>query len=85
MIDYLEMYVILEDKSKTIETTLEFSKDVKDAIEVSVRVVYNLPALVIVWWIQLKIPALMINQVVNYYGIFNMKNRILMVNYFIKS
>jgi hypothetical protein len=26
-------------KSRTIETTLEFSKDVRDAIEVSVRVV----------------------------------------------
>jgi predicted O-methyltransferase YrrM len=40
MIDYLE-YVRNSGKykSKTIETTLEFSKDVKDAIEVSVRVV----------------------------------------------
>ncbi len=40
MIDYLE-YVrdSGKDKSKTIETTLEFSKDIRDAIEVSVRVV----------------------------------------------
>ena len=39
MMDYLE-YVRNSGKykSKTIETTLEFSKDVKDAIEVSVRV-----------------------------------------------
>jgi predicted O-methyltransferase YrrM len=39
MMDYLE-YVRNPGKykSKTIETTLEFSKDVKDAIEVSVRV-----------------------------------------------
>jgi len=39
MIDYLE-YVRNSGKykSKTIETTLEYSKDVRDAIEVSVRV-----------------------------------------------
>jgi predicted O-methyltransferase YrrM len=39
MIDYLE-YVRNSEKykSKTIETTLEYSKDVRDAIEVSVRV-----------------------------------------------
>jgi predicted O-methyltransferase YrrM len=39
MMDYLE-YVRNSGKykSKTIETTLEFSKDVKDAMEVSVRV-----------------------------------------------
>jgi predicted O-methyltransferase YrrM len=40
MMDYLE-YVRNSGKykSKTIETTLEFSKDVRDAIEVSIRVV----------------------------------------------
>ena len=41
MMDYLE-YVRISGKyrkSKTIETTLEFSKDVRDAIEVSIRVV----------------------------------------------
>jgi len=39
MIDYLE-YVRKSGnyKSKTIETTLEYSKDVRDAIEVSIRV-----------------------------------------------
>src|SRR3954452_2592407 len=39
MIDYLE-YVRNSGKynSKTVETTLEYSKDVRDAIEVSVRV-----------------------------------------------
>jgi predicted O-methyltransferase YrrM len=40
MMDYLE-YVRNSGKykSKTIETTLEFSKDVRDAIEVSIRVI----------------------------------------------
>jgi hypothetical protein len=40
MIDYLE-YVRNSGKynSKTIETTLEFSKDINDAMEVSNRVV----------------------------------------------
>ena len=40
MIDYLE-YVRISGKykSKTIETILEFSKDIKDAIESSFRVV----------------------------------------------
>ncbi len=40
MMNYLE-YIRNSGKykSKTIETTLEFSKDIKDAIEVSVRIV----------------------------------------------
>jgi len=39
MIDYLEhVRNSGKYKSKTIETTLEYSKDVRDAIEVSIRV-----------------------------------------------